>query len=248
MSSGFNLILIARCAASCTAKTRIQGHCIHAYAQPHQLGKIERSMNTFSQAWRRRKLARALLLMSILCLAPNSEQKWLNRTSSKSLPPRLRSQACDSTRSWPFLKATIETCTPLRWISTMQLQVQTGLVWKLPHKAQLINDSHFLQNTRRTAVCAISLLNFGPMVRLTCMHTDLKCCIITAAHLIDVPPNMPVIPLELTASSFWNATHASPPDNIAKAARYCRMEMLLQDRLSCEDQNKASQLHVILCA
>ena len=64
---------------------------------------------TFSQATRRRKLARALVRTSSLCFAWNSAAKWSNNTASKSRPPRLRSHACASTRSCPFFSATIET-------------------------------------------------------------------------------------------------------------------------------------------
>lgn len=65
---------------------------------------------TFSHDSRRRKEARALLVMSSLYLALNSLTKCSKSTSSKLRPPRLRSHACASTCSCPFLNATMLTC------------------------------------------------------------------------------------------------------------------------------------------
>lgn len=86
-------------------------------------------MCTFSRAPRSLKDAFLLEAISILCLALNSAQKWLKRASSKSRPPRLRSQAWLFTTRPVFLRDTTDTCVhhkvveAAEWLQSMQVHL-----------------------------------------------------------------------------------------------------------------------------
>mmetsp|Transcript_24915 Transcript_24915/g.62673 ORF Transcript_24915/g.62673 Transcript_24915/m.62673 type:complete len:200 (-) Transcript_24915:668-1267(-) len=74
---------------------------------------------SFSQAARKRSMARALLRTSSFLVAMISSAKWLTMTLSKSAPPRLRSHADDITRSLPFCSAITHTWSAISPTSTM---------------------------------------------------------------------------------------------------------------------------------